>query len=94
MRVSSHAFAKVTEIRQRIRETVGLAWTKRAKLIGLRFHDLRHMHATMLLDAGLPTSAVAARLGHAKESTTTDIYSHAIRRRDREAADTVGRLLG
>jgi integrase len=66
---------------------------KRAKLDGIRFHDLRHMHATMLLDAGLPTSAVAARLGHAKESTTTDIYSHAIRRRDREAANLVGQLL-
>jgi integrase len=31
----------------------------------LRFHDLRHTHATLLLQAGVPVAAVSARLGHA-----------------------------
>ncbi|MER6938016.1 tyrosine-type recombinase/integrase [Nocardioides sp. NPDC127514] len=34
----------------------------------IRFHDLRHVHATLLLKAGVPVHVVAARLGHADPS--------------------------
>jgi integrase len=41
-----------------------------------RLHDLRHLHATTLLLAGVPVHAVAARLGHADPAVTLRVYSH------------------
>lgn len=60
---------------------------------GVRFHDLRHLHATTLIDAGVPVTTVAARLGHAQVSTTTNIYAHAVRARDVEAAAVMDRWM-
>jgi integrase len=65
----------------------------RAGLTDIRFHGLRHMHATYLLDAGVSVKTVSERLGHANASTTTDIYGHAVDGRDRAAADVMGGLL-
>jgi integrase len=42
----------------------------------IRLHDLRHTHATLLLQAGTPIKAVSERLGHAKTSITLDTYAH------------------
>lgn len=42
------------------------------------FHALRHTYATRLLSSGVPITDVSKVLGHAKVSTTLDIYSHAI----------------
>ena len=44
-----------------------------------RLHDLRHLHATTLLLAGVPVHVVAARLGHADPSVTLRVYSHVLR---------------
>ena len=44
-----------------------------------RLHDLRHLHATTLLHAGVPVHVVAARLGHADAVTTLRVYAHALR---------------
>jgi integrase len=44
-----------------------------------RLHDLRHLHATSLLLAGVPVHVVAARLGHADPAVTLRIYSHVLR---------------
>jgi integrase len=41
----------------------------------IRLHDMRHTHATLLLQAGTPIKAVSERLGHAKTSITLDTYS-------------------
>ena len=60
----------------------------------MRLHDLRHWQATQLLDAGVPVSTVAARLGHADGTTTTKIYAHRTERADEQAADVVGDALG
>ena len=43
-----------------------------------RLHDLRHLHATLLL-AGVPVHVVAARLGHADPAVTLRVYSHVLR---------------
>jgi integrase len=42
------------------------------------FHALRHTYATTLLASGVPVTDVSKVLGHAKVSTTYDVYSHAI----------------
>jgi integrase len=54
----------------------------------LRFHDMRHTHATLMLDMGIDLRAVQRRLGHQKPSTTINIYGdHLERDIQREAAD-------
>jgi integrase len=62
-------------------------------LAGLRFHDLRHTHATLLLQAGVPVAAVSARLGHANAAVTLGIYSHATTDAEAAAAKAAGVLL-
>ncbi len=42
----------------------------------LRFHDLRHTHASLLLSQGVHIKAVSERLGHAGIQITLDTYSH------------------
>jgi integrase len=44
-----------------------------------RLHDLRHLHATTLLLAGVPVHVVAARLGHADPAVTLRVYAHILR---------------
>ncbi|MBB6345498.1 integrase [Nonomuraea muscovyensis] len=52
-----------------------------------RLHDLRHIHATTLLLAGVPVHVVAARLGHADPAITLRVYAHVIRAAETRAAD-------
>jgi integrase len=42
----------------------------------MRFHDLRHTHATMLIKENVNIKVIQERLGHSKASITLDIYSH------------------
>jgi integrase len=58
-----------------------------------RLHDLRHLMATHLIDQGVSIAAVSARLGHAQNSTTLDVYTGRVAGSDRGAADVMGRLL-
>jgi integrase len=51
-----------------------------------RLHDLRHLHATTLLLAGVPVHVVAARLGHTDPAVTLRVYAHVLR----EQAASVG----
>ncbi len=66
---------------------------ERAGLPGIRLHDLRHLHATQLLAAGVPVRTVSGRLGHANASTTLNVYAHFLEASDREAATVIGGLL-
>ncbi len=50
----------------------------RADLPYLRLHDLRHIHATMLLKAGIHPKVVQERLRHSSIATTLNIYSHTV----------------
>lgn len=61
-------------------------FTKRHALRYIRFHDLRHTSATLLINQGVHTKIVSQRLGHAKTSTTNDIYAHVLLSADRETA--------
>jgi len=57
-------------------------------------HGLRHLHASLLLEAGLPVPQVAQRLGHATPQVTMSVYAHALNRSDREAAEVLQRAMG
>lgn len=57
-----------------------------AGLPRIRFHDLRHLHATLLLRQGIHPKVVADRLGHFSAAFTLDTYSHAGLDLQREAA--------
>jgi integrase len=59
-----------------------------------RLHDLRHVHATTLLRAGVPVHVVAARLGHADPSITLRAYAHVISEQLAEAAVIFARAVG
>jgi integrase len=59
----------------------------------IRFRDLRHTHATLLLKAGVPVHVVAQRLGHATPAITLSIYSHVLPRQQSEAAAAFARLV-
>ena len=78
----------------RRRRRITSSWHRHRVAVGLehlRFHDLRHLHATTLLAAGVPVNTVADRMGHASARMTLDVYGHAIPAHDRMAADVVGR---
>lgn len=64
----------------------------RAALPRIRFHDLRHTAATLLLAEGLHPKVVQERLGHSTIAVTMDVYSHVGMTLQREAADTLDRL--
>ncbi|MCP9953193.1 tyrosine-type recombinase/integrase [Actinomadura madurae] len=49
-------------------------------------HDLRHVHATTLLLAGVPGHVVAARLGHADPAITLRVYAHVVNEQHAEPA--------
>ncbi|MFY0544943.1 site-specific integrase [Brevibacillus sp. H7] len=59
---------------------------KRNALRYIRFHDLRHTSATLLINKGVHAKIIWERLGHANILTTMNIYGHALRSADQEAA--------
>ncbi len=59
-----------------------------------RLRDLRHIHATTLLLAGVPVHVVAARLGHADPSVTLRVYAHVVRSAEAYAADIFAQAVG
>src|SRR5204862_3061311 len=68
------------------------AWRRLCQEAGVkaRLHDLRHLQASMLLDAGEAVTTVAARLGHRDTSTTLKVYAHLMPGADGRAAGIVG----
>ena len=60
-------------------DTVTHAWIKlvrRTGLKGIRLHDARHTHASLMLKQGVHPKIVQERLGHASIQITLDTYSH------------------
>jgi integrase len=70
-------------------DTLSSGWyrfLKRSGLPHVRFHDLRHAHATLLLARNVHPKVVSERLGHASIGITLDIYSHVLPSMQTEAA--------
>jgi integrase len=62
-------------------------------ITGIRLHDLRHSAATTMLVNGIDMRTTAGRLGHARASTTVDIYAHYTLPADQHAAATLADVL-
>ncbi len=62
-------------------------------LQGLTLHDMRHAHATFLLDAGMDLKTISARLRHSSIALTADTYAHVTEQLDRDAAARLERYL-
>ena len=58
-----------------------------------RLHDLRHVHATHLLLAGVPVHVVADRLGHADPAITLRVYAHVLRQHAAGVADVFAAVI-
>ncbi len=60
---------------------------------GLNCHSFRHTHATMLLEAGVPATEIASRLGHSKVDITLGVYVHSTKDMQIKAKDAFEKLL-
>lgn len=68
------------------------AWrdlVKARKLPKIRFHDLRHTHASALIASGLDVVKISRRLGHASPVVTLTVYAHLFKPSDDGAADAI-----
>jgi integrase len=64
-----------------------------AKVTRIRFHDLRHSTASLLLAQGVPLRTIMEQLGHSSISLTANTYAHVMPAAMRDAADKVEELL-
>jgi integrase len=71
-------------------------WTRllaKTTLPRIRFHDLRHTHATQMLAAGVHPKIASERLGHSTIGITLDLYSHVMPGMQADAAEQVDAAL-
>ena len=66
---------------------------KKAGVPNVKLHDLRHFHASVMLQQGQSPALVSKRLGHASVSTTMDIYSHILTGWQKEAANAFAKAM-
>ncbi len=65
----------------------------RAELPIIRFHDLRHSAATLMLSRGVHPKMASEMLGHSTIGITLDLYSHVTANMQRQAADAIDAAL-
>jgi integrase len=71
-------------------DTLSAGWARFLRRHGfpqVRFHDLRHAHATLMLTQGVHPKVVSERLGHASIGITLDTYSHVLPTLQQDAAN-------
>lgn len=90
--VFANEIGRPIEVRNLIRRSF-LPLLKRAELPRIRFHDLRHTAATLLLGQGVHPKVVAEMLGHSRISTTLDLYSHVTPTMQRQATEALDAVL-
>jgi len=66
---------------------------QKAGLPDIRFHDLRHTHATLLLESGTHPKIVQERLGHSSIAVTMNLYTHVMPHLQRQTADDFEKML-
>jgi len=68
--------------------------TEKLGLPKIRFHDLRHTHATMLIQQNVNVKLISERLGHTDIQTTLNTYSHVLPTMQREVAEKLDEMFG
>jgi len=68
-------------------------FTVENKLPHISPHAFRHMAASYLINSGVDVRTVSGKLGHARTSTTTDIYAHVIQSAEQQTADIMSGIL-
>ena len=66
---------------------------KKSGVKKVRIHDIRHSHASLLVELGFSPLLIAERLGHEKVQTTTDTYSHLYPNKQVEVAKQLNNLI-
>lgn len=66
---------------------------KQANVPKIRIHDLRHTHATLLLELGVNPKIVAERLGHSSVKITLDVYSHVTTEMQKDTAKKLEKFI-
>lgn len=66
---------------------------KACNLPSIRFHDLRHTYASLMLNADVNIKILSELLGHSKTSITMDIYAHTMPDDAKKAVDKIGNVL-
>lgn len=66
---------------------------RKSGLPRIRFHDLRHTHATLGLAAHIHPKVMSERLGHSSITITLDLYSHAIPALGADAAERIAAVV-
>lgn len=93
---AGYVFAELPGARQPLRPAlVSKRWANaaRAAKVTCRFHDLRHLAISELLDAGFEIGSVSNRVGHASKVMTMDRYGHSRRARDLDASEFLAALM-
>ena len=67
---------------------------QKADLPDIRFHDLRHTEATLLLSEGMSPKAVSDQLGHGSVAINMDVYAHVTSEMQAHAAAAMDAVLG
>ncbi|MEE2927094.1 MAG: tyrosine-type recombinase/integrase [Chloroflexota bacterium] len=76
--------------------SVSQAWTRlvrQAGFPGIRLHDARHTHATLMLEQGVNWKIISERLGHGSVAMTLDLYAHASPGLQKAAAEGFDKVL-
>lgn len=85
-----HHFVFANEFGKPIRpDSISQWWSRfidKNNVKKIRFHDLRHTSATLLINEGVHAKVISERLGHADISTTMNIYGHVLIEADQTAA--------
>lgn len=67
-------------------------WQRKNDIPRIRFHDLRHTHATLLLYKDTDLKTISKRLGHSNIGTTMNVYTHVVEELDRNASLAIDNL--
>jgi integrase len=69
------------------------SFLKKNGLWYIRFHDLRHTSATLLVNQGVHAKIISERLGHASITTTMNVFGHTLQSNDKEAANKFNNII-
>lgn len=89
---SKQIFYSLSTGRPILKHTLSKRFRYTCESIGItpiRFHDLRHLQATLLIHSNINVQAISKRLGHSDIQTTLNVYTHSLDAVDKEVATSI-----